>query len=182
VNADFNSAKFIFCTSWEQRQRRHVHLGLAMNWIRGLGGIGSGCWAGFPFGLGLLMLPLFYCWSSSRWLPYWKPATSSLRPCCHGGIQASVAVQARSAARGRGAVFRHGRMSGMMAFGMGVLPAISGSFKVTLVCIGLFSVGHWLTAIGLCSAVSRHSWLFIRCVLLLGGIGMDGPDLGDQLQ
>src|SRR5215471_2991493 len=92
----------------------------------------------------------------------------------HFGMQNFGVLSLYKRVRRRGAVERYLDMAlclGVTAFGMGVLPAISGSFKVALVCVGLFSVGHWLAAIGLCSAVSRHSWLFIAAVLSLGAVG-----------
>lgn len=58
------------------------------------------------------------------------------------------------------------------ALGMTALPAITRSPQIGLLCLGIFSFSHWMTAIGLCSAVSRSSWLFIAGVLLLGGVGL----------
>ena len=57
------------------------------------------------------------------------------------------------------------------AFGMAALPAVTHSLTVALLCFGIFSLNHWLVAIGLCSAVSGRSWLFIAGMLLLGSVG-----------
>ncbi len=52
-----------------------------------------------------------------------------------------------------------------------VLPLIWYEFWLVWLAFGLLSMNHWLTAIGLCSAVSKRPWLFIGGVLLIGLLG-----------
>lgn len=59
----------------------------------------------------------------------------------------------------------------LMTFGMAGLPALSHDLSVTFVAIGIFSINHWMTAIGLCSKVYGRWWIFVPGVLALGAIG-----------
>jgi hypothetical protein len=57
------------------------------------------------------------------------------------------------------------------ALGMYALPMLAGSQSLALLCVGVFSFNHWLVAIGLSSRVSRHTWVFIAAMLVVGAVG-----------
>jgi len=56
-------------------------------------------------------------------------------------------------------------------FGMLGLPMFVHSWQLGLMFLGVFSVSHWLQAIGLSSAVSRRGWIFTAALLAIGAIG-----------
>jgi hypothetical protein len=57
------------------------------------------------------------------------------------------------------------------ALGMYALPMLAGSQSLAMLCVGVFSFNHWLVAIGLSSRVSRHTWVFIAAMLVVGVVG-----------
>jgi hypothetical protein len=59
----------------------------------------------------------------------------------------------------------------LIVVGMYALPTYMRSWTVAMICVGVFSFNHWIVAIGLCSRVSRHAWLFIAAVCAAGAIG-----------
>lgn len=69
---------------------------------------------------------------------------------------------------------RRARMAiclGVTAFGMGALPMLTHSWWMHYLTIGVFSVNHWLTEIGLCGLASRRRVWFIVTISLLGCTG-----------
>jgi hypothetical protein len=60
------------------------------------------------------------------------------------------------------------------ALGMYALPMLAGSQSLAMLCVGVFSFNHWLVAIGPSSRVSRHTWVFIAPMLVVGPLGSCG--------
>jgi hypothetical protein len=57
------------------------------------------------------------------------------------------------------------------AFGMAIIPALTGSQWILLLMMGVFSVNHWVVDIGLSAWVVKRGWLFAGAILLMGAIG-----------
>lgn len=57
------------------------------------------------------------------------------------------------------------------AFGMAVVPALTGERWVFLLMMGIFSVNHWVVDIGLSARVVSRGWLFAGMLLLMGAVG-----------
>jgi hypothetical protein len=55
---------------------------------------------------------------------------------------------------------------GLTASGMAALPHLS--VRAEMLCLGVFSFGHWLTDIGLSSRVARWHWGFVALMLAIG--------------
>jgi hypothetical protein len=60
---------------------------------------------------------------------------------------------------------------GGTAFGMAIVPALTGSQLVFLISFAMFSVNHWVTDIGLSARVIRRGWVFAIAMLVIGAIG-----------